>query len=630
MRRFLVLLFASSLFFWACSGTDTSSGTSQPVVQDPTAEVVVQSELARAIPASVTSLRFTATDAAGNRVFGPDTRPKARLIRLIIPITAVSLQIEYLQGDTVVGLYTQALSLTAGTSLVINDPAFVDVSTIESITLAPSNPSLQTGDTQAFTATANLSNTTSSPLGAGVVWSSSDQAVATIDANGLATAVGPGTTTIAATFQGVTGSTVLTVTSPAVAPVATSLVFTGQPVDSQATVVMAPVTLEVRDQNNALFTANPVAVTLTLVGGPTLGGTLTVNTVNGVADFTDLTLSAAGTGLTLQASAPGLPTATSAAFDARPAPGTAVTFMLPNANSGPAGIITGPDGNLWFTESLGGRIGRITPTGTISEFTSGLSGLIQLLAITSSPSDNSLYFTERNPGASGRVGVMTTAGVGTEFVTLGNNSLPGGIDLGPDGNIWWTLSSNQAPNDGSAIGTNDTPPTATQFFSAGISANPTLVDIVAGPDGNLWFTESSLAQLGRMDTSGVVINELPTGLNPTTLCVGPDGQIWYVRDGGAGLVDAVERMDTTGTVTGTFLLPVDSNPVDLCAGPDGNVWVTLTSVSGEAALARVTPAGVVTVFPEPTLTGPIGICAGPDGNLWVCASLGNLIARVTP
>jgi virginiamycin B lyase len=42
-------------------------------------------------------------------------------------------------------------------------------------------------------------------------------------------------------------------------------------------------------------------------------------------------------------------------------------FPTPTVNSGPAGITTGPDGALWFTE-LVGKIGRITITGVITEF----------------------------------------------------------------------------------------------------------------------------------------------------------------------------------------------------------------------------------------------------------------------
>jgi beta-glucosidase len=44
-----------------------------------------------------------------------------------------------------------------------------------------------------------------------VVWSSSDVAVATIKANGLATSASTGTTTIKAALNGVSGTAVLTV-----------------------------------------------------------------------------------------------------------------------------------------------------------------------------------------------------------------------------------------------------------------------------------------------------------------------------------------------------------------------------------------------------------------------------------
>jgi streptogramin lyase len=50
---------------------------------------------------------------------------------------------------------------------------------------------------------------------------------------------------------------------------------------------------------------------------------------------------------------------------ATPAVGSITEFSLP-FGSAPFGITAGPDGNLWFTES--GKIGRITPSGTITEF----------------------------------------------------------------------------------------------------------------------------------------------------------------------------------------------------------------------------------------------------------------------
>lgn len=57
-----------------------------------------------------------------------------------------------------------------------------------------------------------------------------------------------------------------------------------------------------------------------------------------------------------------IPTATQA-------PSLPVTeFSVRTANSSPGDIAVGPDKNLWFTELAGNRIGRLTPSGIVTEF----------------------------------------------------------------------------------------------------------------------------------------------------------------------------------------------------------------------------------------------------------------------
>jgi streptogramin lyase len=71
-------------------------------------------------------------------------------------------------------------------------------------------------------------------------------------------------------------------------------------------------------------------------------------------------------------------------------------------NSGPNRIAAGPDGNLWFTQNVGG-IGRITPTGDITEFAipSPNSGP---LGIAAGP-DANLWFTQNtDPGRIAKIG----------------------------------------------------------------------------------------------------------------------------------------------------------------------------------------------------------------------------------
>src|SRR5947207_1751353 len=48
--------------------------------------------------------------------------------------------------------------------------------------------------------------------------------------------------------------------------------------------------------------------------------------------------------------------------------GTVTEFAIPTPNSDPEGITAGPNGDLWFTETLVNKIGRITPSGNIDEF----------------------------------------------------------------------------------------------------------------------------------------------------------------------------------------------------------------------------------------------------------------------
>jgi streptogramin lyase len=51
-----------------------------------------------------------------------------------------------------------------------------------------------------------------------------------------------------------------------------------------------------------------------------------------------------------------------------PTPGVDTVFRIPTSGSDPISIATGPDHNLWFTENVRNKIGRITPSGTITEF----------------------------------------------------------------------------------------------------------------------------------------------------------------------------------------------------------------------------------------------------------------------
>ncbi len=87
--------------------------------------------------------------------------------------------------------------------------------TLTSISVTDPNPRISTGTTDQFTATGTYSDGTTQNLTSQANWSSSNTAVAKINATGLATAVGAGSANIQASLGAVKASTGLAVTGPA-------------------------------------------------------------------------------------------------------------------------------------------------------------------------------------------------------------------------------------------------------------------------------------------------------------------------------------------------------------------------------------------------------------------------------
>jgi hypothetical protein len=106
----------------------------------------------------------------------------------------------------------------------ISGTATLDVISLESIYLTPSNTTITEGDSQQYVATGVYSDASEVELtAASCTWTSSNTTVATIDSSGFAVSLADGQTTITATYLGVSGNTTLTVGAAVVAEVATRL-----------------------------------------------------------------------------------------------------------------------------------------------------------------------------------------------------------------------------------------------------------------------------------------------------------------------------------------------------------------------------------------------------------------------
>ena len=288
-------------------------------------------------------------------------------------------------------------------------------------------------------------------------------------------------------------------------------------------------------------------------------------------------------------------------------------FPIPTSFAQPQGITVGPDGNLWFTESDLNEIGRITPSGQVTQFSAGISPYAFPAGITLGP-DGNLWFTEPNLDQIGRI---TTAGQVSEFsdgITPGSH--PTGITAGPDGSLWFT------EYDG-GIGTMNTAGQGLDF-TTGITPGSHPTAITVGPDGNLWFTEAA-GRIGKVN--GLQATEFSNGISsdsqPEGITAGPDGNLWFTEIGGE-----IGRITTTGHVTqfSTGITP-GSEPYDITAGPYGNLWFT----NNGGGIGRINTSGVVTEY-SGTTTGsqPRGITAGPDGNFWFTEYNAGQIGRLDP
>jgi virginiamycin B lyase len=267
------------------------------------------------------------------------------------------------------------------------------------------------------------------------------------------------------------------------------------------------------------------------------------------------------------------------------------------------GIVTGPDGCLWFIENgcvandcVGTKLGRITPAGQLMEFATRTKGR------------------------------------------------PSGIAVGPDGNLWITESSDGydpittvAKVD---LGGHFTEYSSTEYIGA------TPASIVLGPDRNLWFALQGgsagqicgFSAIGRATASGVVTSYPLPGGAPLPLVnfklIGPlivsSGGLLFAQTASCALGEGPRglwRLDTSGQFS--RWIAIDALIAGMAAAPDGTVWLTSPSAPALNAIGRVTPAGDVAWFPLPTAGGaPSAIVAGNDGDAWFTEWQGNKIGHI--
>ena len=290
---------------------------------------------------------------------------------------------------------------------------------------------------------------------------------------------------------------------------------------------------------------------------------------------------------------------------------TVTNYPLPACNGNaplPTSIVVGPDGNggqaLWFTawyycpDLTAFHVGRalVTPQSsgppTVSFTMVNTTTKGDPEYITEGP-DGNMWFTESGVGKVGKIDVATfgsnPSGAITEY-SLPSQRRPEGITTGPDGNLWIVDSlfdeiERVNPSTG-----------AVTEFPSPFHANPQ--DIVTGPDAKLWYTDQSNGDIDSFDPTTSMTAEFQLPVQPGTsfpgepfnIVVGPtesggSQNIWF-SDSSNNLIG---KLNVATADASALAAAPDASSITLTEGQawSGNL-ATFRDADGSASAATFT------------------------------------------
>ncbi len=276
------------------------------------------------------------------------------------------------------------------------------------------------------------------------------------------------------------------------------------------------------------------------------------------------------------------------------------------SGSHPFGITSGPDENLWFTDSGTGKVGKITAGGETKEYAAEKD---EPEGITAGP-DGNLWFVEHTVR---HVNHMTTSGALTVYTLTRTSTSNVGITSGPDGNLWFTES------EAGYVGKITSKDEVTGEYKLPGGSQP--YGITTGSDKNLWFTDFGTGYIGKVTTSGTITEyKLPSLSGPYGITAGSNGNLWFTDCG----TSKIGQITTSGAIT-EYALPSGSDPRGITPGPEGNLWFT---DYGTSKIGVITTSGTITEYALPSGSQPTGITVGADKNIWFTEYGANKIGTV--
>lgn len=525
----------------------------------------------------------------------------------------------------------RVVARVAGTALADSVDVTVTRAPVAAVSVLPGAITAQVGTSAGFTAA--VFGPAGEPLtGRAVAWTSSDEAVATVDAAGRAAALTPGTSVITASAEGVEGTAVLTVTlapppppaavasvdvTPAVTsvPMGAARAFTATPRAADGSALAGrPVTWSVDQAGVASMAANGTAA------GLAPGTTLVRATVEGVTGTATLTV-------TDTATVVGSVTVSPATAAVETGGTVALTATVRDAG----GVILGGAAVAWSSDAP--AVATVDAAGTVTAVAAGTAviragsgGVEGVATVTVSdvppPPPPAVASVEVNPAAAS-VDMGATAAFGATPRAADGSALTGRT-------VTWTVDHGAVASvaaDGTVTGL--TPGSTTvRATSEGVvgTAALTVVDtatvvgsVTVSPGAPALETGATTALTATVhDTAGAVVVGAPVAWSsdpPGVATVDAAGVVTAVSPGTAVVTANSGGVEGAATVTVTDPPPpavatVDVSPssTSLTVGATAALTATPRAADGSALTGRpvawsTAQGGVASVNGSGTVTG---------------------------
>jgi len=206
-------------------------------------------------------------------------------------------------------------------------------------------------------------------------------------------------------------------------------------------------------------------------------------------------------------------------------------YTTPTADSSPAGLDFDSQGNLWFAEINGNRIGRLTPA---------------------------------------EVKAGTSKGI-VEYELPHANSKPQYLIVSRDDSVWFSETA------GNRIGRLDSASGTIKEYDIP-TPNSEPHHLFESADGMIWFTEFEANKIGRLNPKTGEIKEFPVNEGHPHDLVVDDEYVWYTQGGkfwAKVFANKIGYLELESGKVGEIRVPPEKSvPHGMALASDGTIWFT--------------------------------------------------------